>query len=135
MDLINVIEFHAPKLSRIEFLQHEAGIDALKSQFMQIQYISLTLDAWSSPAHLPYLGVTAHWLTSKFEPQEILLSMEELPYPHSAFEIQNHLFDLLYEWEINSKIIAITTDNGSNVKKACDNVSFGKRIPCAAHTL
>ena len=61
--------------------------------------------------------------------------MEELPYPHSAFEIQNHLFDLLYEWEINSKIIAITTDNGSNVKKACDNVSFGKRIPCAAHTL
>ena len=116
------------------FTTYEAGIDALKSQFMQIQYISLTLDAWSSPAHLPYLGVTAHWLTSKFEPQEILLSMEELPYPHSAFEIQNHLFDLLYEWEINSKIIAITTDNGSNVKKACDNVSFGKRIPCAAHT-
>src|SRR5947199_13715 len=44
-------------------------------------------------------------------------------------------FDKIYEWEINSKIIAITTDNGSNVKKACDNVSFGKRIPCAAHTL
>src|SRR5947207_1821537 len=100
------------------FTVYEAGKDTLKSQFMQIQYISLTLDAWSSPAHLPYLGVTAHWLTSKFEPQEILLSMEELPYPHSAFEIQNHLFDLLYEWEINSKIIAITTDNGSNVIKA-----------------
>jgi len=117
------------------FTTYEAGINALKSQFVQIQYISLTLDAWSSPAHLPYLGVTAHWLTPKFEPQEVLLSMEELPYPHSAFEIQNHLFDLLYEWEINSKIIAIVTDNGSNVRKACDNVSFGKRIPCAAHTL
>ena len=69
------------------FTVYEAGKDTLKSQFMQIQHISLTLDAWSSPAHLPYLGVTAHWLSSKFEPQEVLLSMEELPYPHSAFKI------------------------------------------------
>ena len=117
------------------YTTYETGKDTLKSQFTQIQYISLTLDAWSSPAHLPYLGVTAHWLTPKFEPQEVLLSMEELPYPHTAFEIQNHLFDLLYEWEIDTKIIAIVTDNGSNVKKACNNISTGKRIPCAAHTL
>ena len=117
------------------FTVYEAGKDTLKSQFMQIQHISLTLDAWSSPAHLPYLGVTAHWLSSKFEPQEVLLSMEELPYPHSAFEIQDHLFDLFYKWEIDSKITAIVTDNISNVKKACNNMSIGERIPCAAHTL
>ena len=41
---------------------YEAGKDMLKNQFMQIQHISLTLDSWSSPAHLPYLGVTAHTL-------------------------------------------------------------------------
>src|SRR3954452_12536764 len=40
------------------FTVYEAGKDTLKSQFMQIQHISLTLDAWSSPAHLPYLGIT-----------------------------------------------------------------------------
>ncbi|CAB5395176.1 unnamed protein product [Rhizophagus irregularis] len=102
---------------------------------MQVQDIFLTLDAWSSPAHLPYLGITAHWLTSKFEPQEVLLNMEELPYPHSVIEIQEHLFDLFYEWGIDSKIIAIVTDNGSNIRKACNNISIGKRIPCAAHTL
>jgi len=117
------------------YTTYDGGVNMLKSQFMQIQYISLTLDAWSSPAHLPYLGVTAHWLTSKFDPQEVLLSMEELPYPHSAFEIQDHLFDLLHDWEIDSKIVAIITDNGSNVKKACNNMSIGERIPCAAHTL
>ena len=117
------------------FTVYEAGKDTLKSQFMQIQHISLTLDAWSSPAHLPYLGVTAHWLSSKFEPQEILLSMKELPYSHSTFEIQDHLFDLLYEWEIDLKITAIVTDNTFNVKKACNNMSIGERIPCAAHTL
>ncbi|EXX53590.1 hypothetical protein RirG_242460 [Rhizophagus irregularis DAOM 197198w] len=117
------------------FTAYEIGKNTLKSQFMHVQDISLILDAWSSPAHLPYLGITAHWLTSKFEPQEVLLSIEELPYPHGAIEIQEHLFDLFYEWGIDSKIIAIVTDNGSNVRKACNNISIGKRIPCAAHTL
>ncbi|GES91823.1 zinc finger BED domain-containing protein 1-like [Rhizophagus clarus] len=84
-------------------------------------------NAWSSPAHLPYLGVTAHWITSDFEPYEVLLSMEELPYPHGATEIQEHLIDLFYEWEIESKIIALVTDNGSNVKKACSEIAGDKK--------
>ena len=117
------------------FTTYEVGKDTLKNQFTQIQYISLTVDAWSSPAHLPYLGITAHWVTSKFEPQEVLLSMEELPYPHSAFEIQDHLFDILHEWDISLKITSIITDNGSNMVKACNNMKIGERIPCAAHTL
>ena len=61
--------------------------------------------------------------------------MKELPYLHNAYEIQNYLFDLLYEWEINSKITAIVTDNASNMKKACNNMRIGERIPCTAHTL
>ncbi|CAB4415522.1 unnamed protein product [Rhizophagus irregularis] len=114
---------------------YEAGTDKLKNQLLQLENISLTLDAWSSSAHIPYLGVTAHWVTSKFEPYELLLSMEELPYPHGATEIQEHLIDLFGEWEISSKITAIVTDNGSNVKKACNNMEIGERIPCAVHTL
>ncbi|CAB5349854.1 unnamed protein product [Rhizophagus irregularis] len=113
----------------------EIGKVTLKNQLVQVKHISLTLDAWSSPAYLPYLGVTAHWITSDFEPNEVLLSMEELPYPHGATEIQEHLIDLFYEWEIESKIIALVTDNGSNVKKACNEIGIGERIPCAAHTL
>src|SRR5581483_5109128 len=109
--------------------------DTLKNQFVQVEYISLTLDAWSLPAHLPYLGVTAHWITSDFEPYEVLLSMEELPYPHGAAEIQEHLIDLFYEWEIESKIIAVVTDNSSNVKKACNEIGICERIPCSAHTI
>src|SRR5438270_6946765 len=100
MDLMNVTKFLAlrPFLKDRIFTAYEAGKDMLKIQFMQIRHISLTLDSWNSPAHLPYLGITAYWVTSKFEPQEILLSMEELPYPHSAYEIRDHLFDLLNEW-------------------------------------
>lgn len=114
---------------------YEAGTDKVKNQLLQLENISLTLDAWSSSAHIPYLGVTAHWVTLKFEPCELLLSMEELPYPHGATEIQEHLIDLFDKWGISSKITAIVTDNGSNVKKACGNMGIGERIPCAVHTL
>ncbi|CAG8723002.1 21194_t:CDS:2 [Rhizophagus irregularis] len=70
------------------------GIEiTLKNQLVQVKYISLTLDAWSLPAHLSYLDVTAHWITSDFEPNEVLLSMKELPYPHGATEIQEHLIN------------------------------------------
>ena len=114
---------------------YETGTDILKDQLLQLENISLTLDAWSSSAHIPYLGITAHWVTFKFEPYELLLSMEELPYPHGAAEIQEHLVNLFDEWEISSKIKAIVTDNGSNVKKACNDMQIGERIPCSVHTL
>ena len=115
---------------------YEAGVDKLKNQLLRLENISLTLDAWSSSAHIPYLGVTAHWVTPKFEPYELLLSMEELPYSHGATEIQEHLVDLFDKWGIGSKITAVITDNGSNVKKACNNmIEIGERIPCTVHTL
>src|ERR1043165_9723932 len=36
---------------------------------------------------------------------------------------------------IESKVIAVVTDNGSNVKKACNEIGIGERIPCSAHTI
>jgi hypothetical protein len=114
---------------------YDTGTDVVKDQLSQLENLSLTLDAWSSSAHIPYLGVTVHWATAKFEPCELLLSLEELPYPHGSAEIQEYLVDLFNKWEINSKITAIITDNGSNVKKACNDMQIGERIPCAVHTL
>ena len=58
-----------------------------------------------------------------------------MSYPHDAIEIQEYLIGLFSEWEISSKINAIITDNGANVKKACNNIRIGERIPYAAHTL
>src|SRR6266498_2358379 len=88
----------------------------------------------SSVQYLPKL-IRTLWVTSKFEPYELLLSMKELPYPYSVTEIQEHLVDLFDEWEISSKITAIVTDNSSNIKKACNNMNIGERIPYAVHAL
>ncbi|CAG8753877.1 9156_t:CDS:2 [Rhizophagus irregularis] len=41
-------------------LAYEAGTEKVKNQLLQLENISLTLDAWSSSAHIPYLDVTVH---------------------------------------------------------------------------
>ncbi|GET04166.1 zinc finger BED domain-containing protein 1-like [Rhizophagus clarus] len=80
-------------------------------------------------------SITAHWITSDFKLYKVLFSMKELLYSHNATEIQEHLIDLFYEWKIESKIIALVTDNGLNVKKACSEIGIVEKIPYAAYTV
>ncbi|GES88575.1 zinc finger BED domain-containing protein 4-like [Rhizophagus clarus] len=133
----NVIEFIIRTVQPLNVVEDPDFIRMIKGfdKRYKVPCTKTIKNAWSSLAHLPYLGVTAHWITSDFEPYEVLLSMKELPYLHGATEIQEHLIDLFYEWEIESKIIALVTDNSSNVKKACSKIGIGERIPCSAHTL
>ncbi|CAG8837249.1 2081_t:CDS:1, partial [Cetraspora pellucida] len=38
-----------------------------------VEYVSFTLDLWSSKAHISYLTVTCHWISQDFESKNILL--------------------------------------------------------------
>ncbi|CAG8603844.1 10504_t:CDS:2, partial [Cetraspora pellucida] len=70
-----------------------------------------------------------------FESKNILLSIAELPYPHEASQILEHIKNLLQIWNLELKIISFTTDNGANIKKAIKDLGIGTQIFCAAHTL
>ena len=58
---------------------------------------------------------------------------------HTGDNIATWLEEVLREYEIpTSKIVAIVTDNGSNIVKACTtlNEKYGwHHVRCAAHTL
>ncbi|CAG8547400.1 6210_t:CDS:2, partial [Dentiscutata heterogama] len=41
--------------------------------------ISLTTDLWTARNKTGYIGITAHWLSNKFELNEILLCLESMP--------------------------------------------------------
>ena len=97
--------------------------------------VSLTLDLWSSCAHQPYLGVTVHWVDENFYPCEFLLNMEEFPYPHDAFTIAEEINNIIHSYNLEFKIIAIVTDNRSNVKSAIEQLDICKRISYSTHTL
>ena len=61
--------------------------------------------------------------------------MDEFPYPHDAFTIAEEINNIIRNYNLEFKITAIVTDNGSNVKSAIEKLGACKRIPCSAHTL
>ena len=101
--------------------------------------VSLTTDLWTARNRRGFLGVTCFFLDKNFAIQEVILTIEYMKYPHTAQNISDALFVILDQWEIRDKVHIITTDNGSNMKKAIKEmnliVSNIMWQPCAAHTL
>jgi hypothetical protein len=99
------------------------------------KYVSLTTDLWTSRAKQGYIGITASFISYDFKIYDILLELKYLPYPHKAEHIQNCIESTISKWGLHGKIIAVTTDNGSNMVKAISKINNVIRIPCTAHTL
>lgn len=114
------------------------------------QSIALSLDVCSSPNRVPFLGIIGHWLTEDFEYMERTLAFRELGATHSGEDLAAEVEQTLVEFDIESKLIAITGDNASNNLKMVDElharlVQKGKAHPlfegrnsfvrCFAHIL
>jgi len=68
-----------------------------------------------------------------------VLAVDYIRYPHTANHISDTLLTILDEWGIRNLTHIITTDNGSNIKKAIKDMELiASNIfwqPCSAHTL
>lgn len=57
---------------------------------------------------------------------------------HTAENLAIHLGNTFNEWEVNSKVIAVVTDNARNIVNAISLISSDTNIStvlCAAHSL
>ena len=107
-------------------------IELLKSDCIAA---SITTDFWTSRAKHGYIAVTCSWVSMDWKFKEALLVLQQVPYPHTGEIISKLLTESFRKWNIEKKIIALTTDNGSNIKKASRLINTIDRLPCAAHTL
>lgn len=57
-----------------------------------------------------------------------------LPESHTGVAICNAIMATLDQWSVCEKVIAVTTDNGSNMIKAVSEMHL-PRIPCIGHVL
>lgn len=97
--------------------------------------VSLTCDLWTSRSKQGFLAVTCHFITAQFEMKEITLAICYVPYPHTANAIQQFLENIIYEWKLRDMVFFCTTDNGSNMKKCINQISWLSRLSCTAHTI
>ncbi|CAB4412323.1 unnamed protein product [Rhizophagus irregularis] len=83
--------------------------------------ISLTTDIWTSEVSKDcYLGVTMHYINNNWELKNLLLDLIPINGFHTAGLITSKLLQILEEFSISNNILALTTDNGSNMI-ACGN--------------
>ncbi len=78
--------------------------------------ISLTTDIWTSEISKDcYLEVTMHYINNNWELKNLLFDLIPINGSHTAGLITSKLLQILEEFNINNNILALTTDNGSNM--------------------
>ncbi len=109
----------------------------LLRQNLQEQAISLSLtcDLWTVCNRTGYLGITGSYVDNNFVMNEVTLTVTYVRYPHTANHIREVLEYIINEWNLNGKVLSITTDNGSNIKKAVNDMEGIEWLGCRAHTL
>ncbi|XP_039302645.1 E3 SUMO-protein ligase ZBED1 isoform X3 [Solenopsis invicta] len=111
----------------------EASIK-LKNILINIDWLSLTTDLWTSINSESYITLTCHFLYEN-ELKSCVLDTSVMMGQHTAKDIACHIQTILDHWTITkNKIVCITTDNGSDVKAACTILQI-RNLPCYAHTL
>ncbi|CAG8513982.1 9083_t:CDS:2, partial [Diversispora eburnea] len=65
-----------------------------------------------------YLGVDAIWITSDFKIKDVMLEIKYAPSPHTAKIIAELLYQYITSWNFKRHVIAIVSNNGTNIKSA-----------------
>ncbi|CAJ0757200.1 5025_t:CDS:2, partial [Entrophospora sp. SA101] len=86
--------------------------------------VSLTTDAWTSTTtNQGYLGITAHWIDDSWRMKKILLNFIPLNESHTGVYLANKILDTLEEFSLCKKVLAMTTDNGSNMVSLAEHLN------------
>ncbi len=62
----------------------------------------------------PYISITAHYVNVNKSLSHILLDFRYIPFPHFGEQIMNILIEVFTEFEVQERVIAITSDNATN---------------------
>ena len=101
----------------------------------EAHYFSATTDLWSSCTSDPYLSLTVHYVDTEWNLQSHCLQANYMPEDHTGEQLQDALSMAFDEWNLDSsKLVAVTTDNGSNIRLACELLKF-RRLSCFGHNL
>ena len=83
----------------------------------QVTVVSLTVDIWSSKSMRAYIVMTAHYINT-FQPQSVMLACQRFRASHTAESILSSYQQIINNFDIDTKVFAVITDNEANLLKA-----------------
>lgn len=104
-------------LTRRILAAYQVEISSMKSYLQRSVdgKMSFTTDAWSSRIFRSYMAITAHWIDADWNLKSTLLNFVRFYSPHTATNVKTLLLEELENWNISNKVMALTTDNGSEM--------------------
>ncbi|CAB4428182.1 unnamed protein product [Rhizophagus irregularis] len=107
--------------------------------------VSLTCDIWSSIKMESFIAITIHYIDSNWKLCHFILDIFSISGSHTGSFIFETISKLLSDMHLENKVIAITTDNGSNMVSGCKKlvehynpsnlITELTHYRCAAHVL
>lgn len=119
--------------SRIENL-YDTEKAKVQQALEQVHSVALTGDYWTSISNDNYLGVTAHYFDPQWELQSHALAVMKTEERHFADAVAEHFLQVAREWNIEEKVVSLTTDSARNMIAAARQLPF-EHMPCAAHSM
>lgn len=109
--------------------------ESLAARLAKVSHFALTTDMWSSYRTCePYMTVTIHFMED-WDMKSACLQTSYFPKDHTGEHIAEALQDVLTSWKLDpTGLVAITTDNASNVVKAVQ-LNGWLRMQCFGHRL
>jgi hypothetical protein len=121
----------------------------IKASLPSTVKVSIALDAWSSPNHLAFLAITAYYIDNNWEFREVLIGFEQIHGEHTGVVLSRIVEDVLEQFGIQDRLLAVTTDNASNngtltaelqaaLAEASGIMSWDSEkmhLPCLAHVV
>ncbi|XP_030263766.1 zinc finger BED domain-containing protein 1-like [Sparus aurata] len=103
------------------------------TELSEVSSVALTCDGWSSITQDHYLTITAHYI-EEGKMQQKVLKTKAVYKAQTGCVVAEEISDVLTEFGISDKIVAVTVDNAANMDVAIKHLRFVK-LCCFAHTL
>ncbi|KAF5310636.1 hypothetical protein D9619_008095 [Psilocybe cf. subviscida] len=118
----NAIRRRIMKLGEVELAATKEMFSTLKGR------ISISLDAWTSPNNIVFLGIVAHYTTNDGKLEELLIDFQELVGEHSGENIAEAVWETLTYYQIEDQIMAFMLDNATNNDTFVDAIKLLEAI-------
>lgn len=115
--------------------QYKQCLLKARQQLVSVESVCLTTDTWTSENMDSFLAITAHFINDDFKLKSLLLECSELPIAHTSINLAEAIRNITNKFHITEKVLAVVTDNASNICGAIKEELKWKHFGCFAHTL
>lgn len=105
----------------------------VKRELEAVREVAVTADGWTSIAQDHYLTVTVHYIAEGVMRQKTLHT-RAVYVSQTGEAIAEEIGDILEEFGVRAKVVAITVDNAANMDVAMKRMQV-RKIACFAHVL